>query len=132
MPAWGRWSGHASRRRRRFDARPSGTRPPALGSAPDGSATGGPHDGGGGSAPGGPDILAGKPLAGPNQWAGLPGWKADVQAYYDAIVGLGNHVLRGLALALELPESYFTTLSARHIGRCRLLHYPPQPGVLTG
>lgn len=83
-------------------------------------------------APDDPDILAGKPLAGPNQWPDLPGWKTDVQAYYEAIVALGNHVLRGLALALELPEDHFTRLYATHIGRCRLLHYPPQPGVLAG
>jgi isopenicillin N synthase-like dioxygenase len=78
-----------------------------------------------------PDILAGKPLAGPNQWPDLPGWKADVQAYYDAVVALGNHVLRGLALALDLSEDHFTKLYARHIGRCRLLHYPPHPGAVT-
>src|SRR5882672_5616057 len=47
-------------------------------------------------APDDPDILAGKPLAGPNQWPDLPGWKADVQAYYETITALGNHVLRGL------------------------------------
>src|SRR5258706_2776163 len=71
-------------------------------------------------APDDPDILAGKPLAGPNQWPDLPGWKADVQAYYETITALGNHVLRGLALALELPDDHFTRLYARHIGRCRL------------
>jgi len=82
-------------------------------------------------APDDPDILAGKPLAGPNQWPDLPGWKQDVQAYYETVVTLGNHVLRGLALALELPEDYFTKLYARHIGRCRLLHYPPHPGAVN-
>jgi isopenicillin N synthase-like dioxygenase len=83
-------------------------------------------------APEDPDVIAGRPLAGPNQWPDLPGWRATVQAYYDAIVEVGNHVLRGLALALELPESHFTSLFGRHIARARLLHYPPQSGPLTG
>ena len=83
-------------------------------------------------APDDPDIVAGRPLAGPNQWPDLPGWRATVQAYYDAIVGLGNHVLRGLALALELGETHFTDLFQRHIARARLLHYPPQDGPLAG
>jgi isopenicillin N synthase-like dioxygenase len=83
-------------------------------------------------APDDPDIIAGRPLAGPNQWPALPGWRDTVQAYYAAIVEVGNHVLRGLALALDLPEDHFTTLFRRHIARARLLHYPPQPGPLTG
>lgn len=82
-------------------------------------------------APDDPDVLAGKPLMGPNQWPNLPGWRETVQAYYDAVVTLGNHLMRGLALALDLPEDYFAAMYRRHFARARLLHYPPQPGSLT-
>lgn len=52
------------------------------------------------------DPEAALPLHGPNQWpseALLPGFRAAVIAYFDALTALGHKLLRLLALALKLP-----------------------------
>jgi hypothetical protein len=54
--------------------------------------------------PGDPDAHL--PLHGPNQWPSaqlLPGFKAAVSAYFQALTDLGHRLLRLLALALDLP-----------------------------
>src|SRR4051812_13591282 len=48
-----------------------------------------------------PDVLAGKPLIGVNQWpAGDDAWRKVVEDYYVAVFELGQRVLEGFALAL--------------------------------
>jgi isopenicillin N synthase-like dioxygenase len=75
-----------------------------------------------------PDVVARKPLHGPNQWpVNPPGFRAVIQAYYDALTGLGRAVSRGFALALDLPEEFFVRRMARPTAILRLLHYPPNP-----
>jgi isopenicillin N synthase-like dioxygenase len=52
------------------------------------------------------DPEAALPLHGPNQWpseALLPGFRAAVTSYFDALTDLGHKLLRLLALALKLP-----------------------------
>ena len=51
-----------------------------------------------------PAVRAGTPMLGPNVWPDLPGFKEDVEAYYQAVFALGRRLLRGFALALGLPE----------------------------
>jgi len=65
-----------------------------------------------------------RPMLGPNQWPGLPGFKEDVQAYYAAVFELGIQLFRGFALALGLPEDRFTRLVNRPPTQLRLIHYP--------
>ncbi|HZB91993.1 MAG TPA: 2-oxoglutarate and iron-dependent oxygenase domain-containing protein [Stellaceae bacterium] len=75
-----------------------------------------------------PDVIAGKPLRGRNQWPeGLPGFREDVVAYMKAMEALCDRVLPVFAVALDLPSDHFAPYFAdeAHI-TLRLLHYPPQ------
>jgi hypothetical protein len=48
-----------------------------------------------------------------------------METYRDQMTALAARLLRGLALSLNLPESYFEAFSADPIVTVRLLHYPP-------
>jgi isopenicillin N synthase-like dioxygenase len=51
-----------------------------------------------------PDTIAGKPLRGRNQWPpGLPGLRADMMAYFDALRAMCDRMLPPLAMALASP-----------------------------
>lgn len=77
--------------------------------------------------PGDPEILAGKPLCGFNQWPeGEDAWRREVEAYYTDTFELGQRVLEGFAIALELPRSFFRERYKRPLVRTRLLYYPSQ------
>jgi isopenicillin N synthase-like dioxygenase len=67
------------------------------------------------------------PFAGPNVWPELPGFREAVSAYYGAVFELGCRLLRGFALALELPEAFFDRFVTAPPSQLRLLHYPPNP-----
>jgi isopenicillin N synthase-like dioxygenase len=77
---------------------------------------------------GDPEVLAGKPLIGVNQWPqGEGAWRKVVEDYYSAVFELGQRVLEGFALALGARRDFFRSLYQRPLVRARLLHYPPQP-----
>lgn len=79
-------------------------------------------------APDDPDLLAGKPLQGPNQWPDeLPGFKPAVLAYNDALEALARRLMRALALGFDLPAEWFDPHFRRPTTFLRLLHYPPLP-----
>jgi isopenicillin N synthase-like dioxygenase len=48
-------------------------------------------------------------------------------AFYDACTKLANTVLQAFALALELPEDFFTYRHTQENHTLRSLHYPPLP-----
>lgn len=74
-----------------------------------------------------PDLVAGKPLQGPNQWPeGLPGFRQAVLAYNDAMEGLGRHLTGLVELALGLEAGRLAPMFRRPTTFLRLLHYPPQ------
>lgn len=74
-----------------------------------------------------PDVLAGKPLRGRNQWPdGLPGFRENVMAYFTALNTLGQCMLPVFAVALGMPAEYFTPLfDDDNHATLRMLHYPP-------
>jgi isopenicillin N synthase-like dioxygenase len=75
-----------------------------------------------------PDVVAGIPLRGRNQWPeGLPGLREDMMGYFHALRGMCDRMLPGFAVALGMPEDYFAPFFANeaHIN-LRFLHYPPQ------
>jgi len=79
-----------------------------------------------------PDVRAGTPLHGPNQWpAELPGWREQMSAHYVAMQALGARMLSAFALALDLPEDFFAASITKPMTTLRLLHYPPQEGQIT-
>lgn len=65
-----------------------------------------------------------RPLLGPNIWPDMPGFRDDVQAYYDHVMGIGRQLFRGFALALGLPEDHFEAHLQNPPSQLRLIHYP--------
>lgn len=79
-------------------------------------------------APDDPDLLAGKPLQGPNQWPEQqPALRAAVQDYVAHMEDLSRRLTELIALCLELPADYFRSYFERPTTFLRLLHYPPTP-----
>ena len=75
-----------------------------------------------------PDVRAGQPLMGPNQWPeGLPDLPVRVDRYFQAIMQCGLRLLRAVAVSLDLPEDFFDGRYRKPLARGALLHYPPQP-----
>lgn len=75
-----------------------------------------------------PEVLAGRSLVGVNQWpAGEAAWRAVVERYYRETFELGQRILEGFALALDMPRGFFRERYKRPLVRTRLIHYPPQP-----
>jgi isopenicillin N synthase-like dioxygenase len=75
-----------------------------------------------------PDVLAGKPLRGRNQWPeGHERMRDAMLRYFKALEGAGERMLPVLARALDMPADYFARFFANeaHIN-LRFLHYPPQ------
>lgn len=65
---------------------------------------------------------------GANQWpAGRPGFRAAFEDYYDQAFTLGHHLMRLLALSLDLEEGYFDGIYDNASATLRLHRYPPQP-----
>jgi isopenicillin N synthase-like dioxygenase len=82
-------------------------------------------------APDDPDLLAGKPLQGPNQWpAELPAFRATVLAYVADLEALARRLTEAIALAFDLDEGWFAPHFRRPTTWLRLLHYPPLPDPL--
>jgi len=78
-----------------------------------------------------PRVRAGLPLHGRNLFpAQVPGLRDAVLAYMDALTGLGQAVLRGVALSLGLDADYFAAgYTARPTVLFRVFRYPaPPPG----
>jgi isopenicillin N synthase-like dioxygenase len=83
------------------------------------------HDRGAGH----PDVKAGIPLRGRNQWpASLPDIRADLMAYFTALGAMCDRMLPAFAAALDMPADFFAPFFANEgHANLRFLHYPPQP-----
>jgi isopenicillin N synthase-like dioxygenase len=75
-----------------------------------------------------PDVAAGKPLMGPNQWpAELPELAPALMEYSAAVMDCARSLLRGFAVSLGLDADFFREHFAKPLARCSLIYYPPQP-----
>lgn len=73
-----------------------------------------------------PELVAGRPFYGGNQWPrSLPGWREAQIAYLERMVVLGRSLMSAFALGLGLPEDHFAPMLERPMTSLRLLHYPP-------
>jgi isopenicillin N synthase-like dioxygenase len=78
-----------------------------------------------------PDVAAGRPLRGRNQWpAGHEAMRAAMTRYFKTLEALGERMLPVLARALDMPADAFSPFFANEAhANLRFLHYPPQePG----
>ncbi|WMR34370.1 2-oxoglutarate and iron-dependent oxygenase domain-containing protein [Metapseudomonas otitidis] len=73
-----------------------------------------------------PEVLAGKPLRGPNRHPDLPGWAALMEQHYADIQALAQTLLRAIALALGIERDFFDARFAEPISVFRMIHYPPR------
>lgn len=70
-----------------------------------------------------------RPLLGPNLWPDMPGFREDVQAYYQHIKSIGLQLFRAFALALGLEENHFDAHLRHPPSQLRLIHYPFDAGA---
>ena len=74
-----------------------------------------------------PDVVAGRPLYGPNRWPQeLPWFREAAGEYFAATMELGKNLTRLVALSLGLPDSFFLRWCKKPMVLTRLFHYPPQ------
>jgi isopenicillin N synthase-like dioxygenase len=71
-----------------------------------------------------PELLAGVPFRGLNQWPDLPGFRDAMLAYFDAVWALGRQLHRAICRDLGLPERFFDDKLDRPLAILRLLRYP--------
>ncbi len=76
-----------------------------------------------------PDVLAGKPLAGPNQWPpSCPGFRETVMQYNDTLRSLCQMLMPAVSVALGGAPADLRPYFKRPTTFLRLLHYPAIAG----
>jgi isopenicillin N synthase-like dioxygenase len=74
-----------------------------------------------------PNVLAGKPLYGPNPWpAAMPALRPAMLEYFATMRTFGATMLKGFAAALGVDDEYFLRCYQDPLMMLRLLHYPQQ------
>ncbi len=75
-----------------------------------------------------PELIAGAPLRGRNQWPQeMPEVRRDMMAYFRALGAMCDRMLPVFAAALGMPEGFFAPFFAGEAhANLRFLHYPPQ------
>ena len=81
-------------------------------------------------APDDPELLAGAMFRAPNLWPDLPGFRAAVLAYFEAVWGVGVALHRAFAADLGLAPDFFEDKLDRPMATLRLLHYPARPATM--
>jgi len=79
-----------------------------------------------------PDYLAGNPMLGPNVWPDLSGFADAVTAYYQAVLEVGQRLLRVFAVALGEDPDTFARHATKTPSQLRLVHYPYNPDAVDG
>ena len=81
-------------------------------------------DTGGEHGPDHPEVRAGVPLFGPNQFPDLPGFRTAWEAYRDQAIEASLRVQRAMARALGMPDEHIVSLpGGETLYNLRLIHY---------
>lgn len=73
-----------------------------------------------------PEVLAEKPLRGPNRHPDLSGWATLMEQHYRDMQALAQTLLRAMTLALGIDRDFFDTRFNEPVSVLRLIHYPPR------
>ncbi|AQZ32399.1 2OG-Fe(II) oxygenase [Pseudomonas sp. LPH1] len=73
-----------------------------------------------------PEVLAGKPLRGPNRHPDMPGWAELMEQHYADMQDLAKTLLRAMAMALDIEHDFFDVRFHEPISVLRMIHYPPR------
>lgn len=72
-----------------------------------------------------PDVKAGIPLYGPNQYPEVENFQQTFEEHYQRMLKLGVTLLNALARALKQPDHFFDSYFSKPISVLRMIHYPP-------
>ncbi len=64
-----------------------------------------------------------------NVWPPIQGWRARAQAYFNAVLAVGQRLHKAFALDLGLEETFFDDKVNAPMATLRFLHYPVAPGA---
>jgi len=78
------------------------------------------------------DIKQGLPLAGPNQWPNIPGFREKVDIFRTAMYAMARKVVQALSVSLGLPRDYLDEHFVKGTNFTRLLKYPVVPEPIEG
>ncbi len=73
-----------------------------------------------------PEVLAGKPLRGPNRHPDLAGWSELMEQHYIDMQELAKTLMRAMTLALGIERDFFDRRFHEPISVLRMIHYPPR------
>ncbi len=73
-----------------------------------------------------PEVLAEKPLRGPNRHPAIPGWETLMEQHYRDMQALAQTLLRAMTLALGIERDFFDTRFNEPVSVLRMIHYPPR------
>ncbi|WP_426117682.1 isopenicillin N synthase family dioxygenase [Pseudomonas sp. DSP3-2-2] len=73
-----------------------------------------------------PDVLAEKPLRGPNRHPDMPGWQALMEQHYLDMQALGQTLLQAITVALGIERDFFDQRFVEPVSVLRFIHYPPR------
>jgi isopenicillin N synthase-like dioxygenase len=72
-----------------------------------------------------PEVVAHRPLHGPNIWPAIEGYRTTLTRYIEEMNKLGDDLMRGIALSLDLEENYFQkTFNGQSFWQFRTVNYP--------
>lgn len=74
-----------------------------------------------------PAVRAGKPLRGPNRHPDVAGWEDLLEQHYNDMQQLALQLLRALALAIGMDETFFISKFNEPLSVFRMIHYPGLP-----
>ena len=78
-----------------------------------------------------PDVQAGQPLRGPNNWPNfMPALREDMYAYFEAVGACGRDLLRGVAGSIGADPRFFEDKYEKPLQRTQAVYYPPQSDAL--